>query len=119
MLDVPISLFHSDDQRIIIVRVDVEGLLLEEDDINPCFLLEASREVSGYHICYKHMPYVFPSRRFRVTSTKKTFGGGVYVVGYDFIGHLWGKMEGVIVGVWHVLVLPGSHNGRHCTAQKE
>lgn len=45
--DVPISMLHSDDQMIIIARVEAEGVLLEKYDINPRFPSRISREARG------------------------------------------------------------------------
>lgn len=75
--DVQVSLLHNDDQMIIIVKVDSEGVLLGEDDINPCFLLRASREAMGYYVCRKHLHCVLPPRRSRVVSTCETYGVGI------------------------------------------
>lgn len=81
-------MLRSDNQMIIIVRVEAEGVLLEKDDINPHFPSRISREAMGYYSYRKHMPYVFPQRRSRVTSVGETSSNGVCVICYGFVGHL-------------------------------
>lgn len=88
MLDVPIALLYSDNQRIIIIKAKTEGALLREDDIIPYFLLVNFRGAMGYYICHEHRPCVFRLRRSRVTSTGETSDDGVYVIHYDFVSHL-------------------------------
>lgn len=69
MLDVPIALLPNDDQGIIILRVDVEGVLLGEYDIVPCFPYGDFGEARGYYIRCKHLPNAFSPKRYKVNST--------------------------------------------------
>lgn len=119
--DVTVFMLHSDDQMIIIVRVEAEGVLLEKDDINPRFPSRISREARGYYSYRKHMPYVFPPRRWEDLELPQSakhlamvFVLYVVVLSAIFIS----KMEGIRVGVWPMLVLLGTHSGCHCSCQK-
>lgn len=78
---------------IIIVRVEANNVLLMEDKVKPCFPLRSYGEASGYYICCKHSPCVFPLGRSIVTSTAETAGDGVCVIGYGFVIHLWREMR--------------------------
>lgn len=70
------------------MRVETKGVLLEEDDIIPCFPLGIYVESNVYYIYRKHIPCVFPPIRSIVTFTSETSSDGVCVIGYGFIIHL-------------------------------
>lgn len=72
MPNVIVVVLYIDDQGIIVMRVDAEGVLLKEDGVNSCFPLRASLEAMGYYICCKYLPCVFPLVRSKVTSTGNT-----------------------------------------------
>lgn len=81
-------MLHRNNQGVIVVRIEHDGILVGEGDVNSCFPLHAPRETMRYYICYKHMPCVFLSGGFRATSTSKPSNCGVGIRMYSFIFHI-------------------------------
>lgn len=78
-LDILVAMLHGDDQGVIIVRIDSDGILVEKYDVNFCFPSHALGETKRYYICCKHLPFIFPSEGAKASSTSETFDYDVCV----------------------------------------
>lgn len=118
-LDILVVTLYSDDQGVIIIRIDSDGILLEKGDVSLWFPLHAlgkPRDITFFaSTCLAYLlreelelpPPVKPPNIVFVSKHR--------VLLVIFIG----KMERFLVKeVWPRLFLPEPHGERRCTGQK-
>lgn len=113
-------MLDSDDQRVIIVRVGVQGIFFGENNVDPNPSYGIFRTTGGYDVRVKHLPYVSSSSNPKEAPHRNTSSNGVRYMVRDPVSHLQEENgdERVIIEDMTQVSFVEIHGGRQCTVQK-